>query len=140
MHFSIQSLLSFSLVFFFFFFLQNDVEAPAYLRTPGYAPGRTKYDISLLIDKHSDKQTELLWKNEWGGDVKFCSHTSNSRGVAILFKNSFQYNIHKEIKDPGGNYIILDISIQNTRLSLVALYGPNADTPTFLTIFILNLN
>ena len=23
-----------------FFFLQNDVEAPAYLRTPGYAPDR----------------------------------------------------------------------------------------------------
>ena len=66
---------------------------------------RTKYDISLLIDTHSDKQTEPLWKNERGGDVKFCSHTSNSRGVAILFKNSFQYNIHNEIKDPGGNYI-----------------------------------
>ena len=61
-------------------------------------------------------------KNEWGSDVKFSSHTSNSRGVAILFKNSFQYIIHNEIKDPGGNYIILDISIQNTRLSLVALY------------------
>ena len=27
----------FFLPFFFFFFLQNDVEAPAYLRTPGYA-------------------------------------------------------------------------------------------------------
>ena len=30
------------LIFFLFysiFFLQNDVEAPAYLRTPGYAPG-----------------------------------------------------------------------------------------------------
>ena len=27
--------------------------------------------ISLLIDTHNDKQTELLWKNEWGGDVKF---------------------------------------------------------------------
>ena len=40
-HLSILSLLSFSLSFFlFFFFWQNDVEAPAYLRTPGYAPGR----------------------------------------------------------------------------------------------------
>ena len=31
----------FSFPFFlpFIFFLQNDVEAPAYLRTPGYAPG-----------------------------------------------------------------------------------------------------
>ena len=27
------------LTVFLFFFLQNDVEAPAYLRTPGYAPG-----------------------------------------------------------------------------------------------------
>ena len=51
-HFSIQSLLSFSLgFFFFFFFLQNDAEAPAYLRTPGYAPDSYLQKENLFIKK-----------------------------------------------------------------------------------------
>ena len=66
-----------------------------------------------------------------GGDCRFSSHASNSRGVTILFRNSFQYEVHKEFIDPNGNYIILDMSIQGFRLSLVALYGPNADCPSF---------
>ena len=92
---------------------------------------RTQYDITFLIDTHTDKNTEHLWKTEWGGEAKFSSHTSNSRGVAILFKNTFDYKIFNEILDPDGNFIILDIAIQGTRLSLAALYGPNADTPSF---------
>jgi uncharacterized protein (UPF0303 family) len=31
-----------------------------------------------------------------------------------------------------GNFIILDVSIQEQRVSLVALYGPNEDSPDFL--------
>ena len=35
----------------FFFFLQNDVEAPAYLRTPGYAPDKYIYhEFARLLD------------------------------------------------------------------------------------------
>ena len=89
------------------------------------------YDITFLIDTHSSKEKESQWKTEWGYSAFFASRSSTSRGVAILFKNSFQYNIHKEIKDPNGNFIILDITIQDQRLSLVALYGPNDDTPDF---------
>ena len=92
---------------------------------------RTQYDITFLIDTHTDKNKEHLWKTEWGGEAKFSLHTSNSRGVAILFKNTFDYKIFNEILDPDGNFIILDIAIQGTRLSLAALYGPNADTPSF---------
>ena len=44
----------------------------------------------------------------------FLLFSSNSKeGVAILFKNSFEFKIHDEIKDTLGNYIILDISIQD---------------------------
>jgi hypothetical protein len=48
-----------------------------------------------------------------------------------MFKNSFQYTLHSETRDPKGNFIILDVSTQEQHLSLVALYGPNEDSPDF---------
>ena len=92
---------------------------------------RSKYDITFLIDTHSEKQTEHLWKNEWGGEAKFCSLNSQSRGVAILFKNSFEYSILNEVKDPKGNFLLLNIKIQDKEITLGAVYGPNTDDPIF---------
>jgi hypothetical protein len=60
---------------------------------------RQNYYISFLIDTHSKNETEPYWKSEWGNDTKFSSQSSNSRGVAILFRNTFQNHIEKEIKD-----------------------------------------
>ena len=79
----------------------------------------------MLIDTHCTKEKENQWQHEWGYKGCFCSHTSHSRGVAILFNNTFPYTVHKEIKDQLGNYLILDITVQEYRFTLVALYGPN---------------
>ena len=53
------------------------------------------------------------------------------QGVAVLFKNSFEFHINQEIIDERGNFIILDINIQDYRMTLVAIYGPNEDNPDF---------
>ena len=42
-------------------------------------------------------------------------------------KRKQQPNI--EIIDERGNFIILDINIQDYRMTLVAMYGPNEDNP-----------
>ena len=65
--------------------------------------------------------------------VFFSSHTGNSRGIAILFNNTFPFTLHNEIYDKNGNYLILDVSIQECRMTLAALYGPNEDSPNFYT-------
>jgi hypothetical protein len=49
-----------------------------------------------------------------------CS-SSNSRGVAICFSKSVDYRIHKSILDDFGNYVILDLSVGEIRLTLVSL-------------------
>ena len=54
---------------------------------------RQNYDVSFLFDIHSKNETEPYWRSEWGNDIKFSSQSSNSRGVAILFRNTFQYHI-----------------------------------------------
>ena len=92
---------------------------------------RKKYDIIILTDTHCSVDKEKQWHHEWGYKAYFSSHTSRSRGVAILINNTFKYIIHKEIKDTEGNFFILDMTIQDYRITLVALNSPNEDSPKF---------
>ncbi|CAG2211429.1 unnamed protein product [Mytilus edulis] len=89
------------------------------------------YDITILVDTHSTSEKEKQWLHEWGYVGKFSSYSSKSRGVAILFKNTFEFKIHEETIDLMGNFIILDITIQDYRITLAAIYGPNNDDPVF---------
>ena len=92
---------------------------------------RDNYDITFLIDTHSSPELEKYWRNEWGYEARCSSFSTNSRGVAILFKNTFEFDIKEELYDLEGNFIMLDLIIQNQRILLVALYGPNSDSPSF---------
>ena len=87
--------------------------------------------IFLFQETHSSPQVESMWKAEWGGNIVFSHGTSNSRGVCILFKNDINFEIHRKISDPEGRYIVLDITIEHTRLTLANIYGPNNDNPDF---------
>ena len=69
---------------------------------------KDRYDISVLIDTHSCTEYENLWSNEWDYVCNFSSHSNRSRGVAVLFKSSFEFKIHTESLDINGNYVILD--------------------------------
>ena len=95
---------------------------------------KKKYDIYFLQECHSIKEKENAWEVEWGYKAFFSSYKSNSRGVGILFNNSFEYEIHEKEVDLEGRYVIIDLTIHNNRLLLVNLYGPNEDDPTFFDI------
>jgi hypothetical protein len=51
----------------------------------------------FLVDTHSTKQREKQWQHEWGYISRLSSHSSGSRGEAVLFKNSFEFHINQEI-------------------------------------------
>ena len=55
----------------------------------------------------------------------------NSRGVAILFNNNFEFKVKDIHKGDRGNYIILTVRIKEIDILLVNLYGPNRDEPEF---------
>ena len=57
-------------------------------------------DIVFLQEKHSKKETEVQWRNEWGVDVVLSHGNFNSCGVAILLKKGIDCTIHSEIIDP----------------------------------------
>ena len=90
-----------------------------------------KYQIYCLQDTHfTDEDVEKL-KDQWGQNYILSNFKSNARGVAILIGKDVEIEIHKQIIDEDGNYIILDITISNQRLTLINLYGPNNDNPMF---------
>ena len=68
-----------------------------------------KYSIICLQDTHFSHEKERIIRNEWGYKVFFSSYKSNSRGVAIFFKNDFEFIIHNNYSDDSGNILILDI-------------------------------
>ena len=48
----------------------------------------------------------------------------------MLIKN-FEYEIRNEKRDSDGNFLALDITIEDNRT--INIYGPNYDGPEFLT-------
>ena len=74
-----------------------------------------KFSIVCIVDTHFDKSSEKIYTAEWGYTTYFSSFSSQSRGVAILFKNDFEFKIHKIHRDNNGNLLILDIEIDKKK-------------------------
>ena len=90
------------------------------------------YSIICLQDTHFTKSREKIIENEWGYKAFFNSFDSRSRGVAVLFNNNFaEFKIHKFLNDTSGNFLFLDIEINQKHFVLVNIYGPNRDEPAF---------
>ena len=53
-----------------------------------------------------------------------------SKGVMVLINNNFDQEVTM-VRDPNGNVLILEISIQKQKIILVNIYGPNEDKPQF---------
>ena len=91
-----------------------------------------KFDIYCLQDTHFTTSDEMHIRNRWDGKCFFGpAPQSNARGVAIFFSKNVDCKIHRQKHDTDGNFLILNITIWDKRLSLVNLYGPNKDEPKF---------
>ena len=90
-----------------------------------------KYSIICLIDTHFAKSQERRLSLEWGFQAYFSSFSTQKRGVAIFFNNNFEFKIHSRFNDTNGNLLLLDIEIDEHRITLVTIYGPNKDDPGF---------
>ena len=84
-------------------------------------------NIIFLQETHSTVNSEKQWKAEWGAPLELAHGSSNSRGVAILFRQGFDCKIIKKIIDPTGRYISIQAQINDENYFLVNVYGPNND-------------
>ena len=91
-----------------------------------------KYDIVLLQDVHWDKVIQDKIKEEWGYISIISPYTTQARGTAILFDNTFEFSLGEQITSDIGNYTLVEMNLP-TGMSIVlgSIYGPNQDTPEF---------
>ena len=92
---------------------------------------KKKFSIYCLQETHSSSDTEAYWRSEWGYSALFTNFSSSKAGVGILFNNNFQFNILRSLIDPEGRFIIVDIETKGEILTLLNIYAPNQDDPTF---------
>ena len=92
---------------------------------------KKNYSIHFLQEVHCKKIIEHIWTAEWGYHTIFGASSSSSAGVGILFSNNFEFQILKQLSDPDGRYIFCDIKVEDKIWTLVNVYAPNQDEPTF---------
>lgn len=93
-----------------------------------------KCSIALLQETHLNDLEHKKLKREWVDQVFYAScPKSRKRGVAILFHRNTYFGIQKEIKDPQGRYIGVVGTIEGIEMTIMNLYAPNEDDPTFFT-------
>ena len=86
------------------------------------------FDIYCLQDTHFTLSQEMHIRNRWEGN---CYFSPAPQSNAILFSKKVDCKIHKHKHDAEGNFLILDMTVCDKRLSLVNIYGPNKDDPSF---------
>ena len=90
----------------------------------------TGASIVCLQDTHLTEKEINAVKQIWT-DCYLHGFRNNSRGVAILFNNNFEYTIHDVNKDDNGNLLQLIITVSDIKINLITIYAPNQDKPTF---------
>jgi hypothetical protein len=52
-------------------------------------------------------------------------------GVCIFFNDNFEFKIHGQKRDCEGNLLAQDMTIEENKVTLINIYGPNTDSPQF---------
>ena len=89
------------------------------------------YSIYCLQDIHVGDKNKIMFEKDWGSEVIISSKSSESRGVAILFREDLDYKIIEIEKDDFGNLILVKLQVYDLTFYLCVLYGPNHDCPEF---------
>ena len=90
-----------------------------------------KADILCLQETHFIKEIEKKIYSEWNGLCFYSHGRSNAKGVAILCRKGLDIKINSVKTDDSGNFIILQIMLDSINFTLVNIYAPNIDSPSF---------
>ena len=93
--------------------------------------GRDRADVVLFQETHSTKKLERIWCSEWGGKAAFSHGESNARGLCTLIKKGAPVDLIRTTTDNEGRVLITQLKSCNTVFTLINVYAPNKDDPSF---------
>lgn len=88
-------------------------------------------DIIFLQETHIKHNEQRLLRCNWVSQVFQSTFSCRARGVAILFRRTIPFKHISTISDPNGRYVIVSGLIFSVHITLLNLYGPNYDDPSF---------
>ena len=96
-----------------------------------------KADLVFLQETHLVEDDIEKLKKEWNISFYLSGTTTNSKGVAILINNTFEYNVLDITRDTDGRFLQITLDVANLyTITFVNVYGPNRDTPLwYKTLF-----
>ena len=97
---------------------------------------KKKNILNFLQDTHFTKKEANYIRSQWGFECFFSSFFSQSRGVAILFNNNFDYKLNNVQSDDDGNKLIVEISIQEKSLAVLIYMGQIGTLLNFTKVLI----
>ena len=92
---------------------------------------RPNAEILIIQETHGKTQHDVIWENEWGGKAIFSHGETNARGLAVFVTREIYTKIGNIYTDTQGRLIIFDLDQNDKLVTIVALYAPNEDNPTF---------
>ena len=84
--------------------------------------------IYFLQETYSQPEDEIIWKNEWGGEIFFSHGSRHSKGVCILLHPTVQNKIDYSFSDKAGRIVLITCVLNSLKLSLVNIYAPNSQS------------
>ena len=85
----------------------------------------------VIQETHSSVEIEKIWRNEWGGEIIFSHGTTAARGIAVCVTKQIFEQISQVETDQDGRSILFNIITDSTKISVMAIYAPNTDSPLF---------
>ena len=84
------------------------------------------YDIILLQETFCTRDYEEKFKVSWNGNtVHSFSNSSHCKGVCILFREGFDYNIISTFTDNDGRIVLVNVSFGGIEYTICNIYCPN---------------
>jgi len=88
----------------------------------------SKTNICFLQETYSELNDEIIWKNDWGGEIFFSHGTNHSKGVCILINPSFHCQVDYCYSNKSGRIVLITITLGPQKLSLCNIYAPDNQT------------
>ena len=89
-----------------------------------------KADVICLQETHLVEADIHDLKLEWNIEYLLGGNSTNSRGVAVLINNTFEYDILETIVDVDGRFIVTKLNLIGLcTVTIANIYAPNLDDP-----------
>lgn len=92
---------------------------------------KLRADICFLQETHVTEKELSNIKLIQFEQIFSSTYNSRQRGVSILINKNIPFVHNSTVTDPDGRFIIINISINQNVFTLVNIYGPNNEDPSF---------